>query len=110
MAYILTALLTLAITLLTLMPQMPGPAGIPGLDKLAHGVAFAALCGPLAWRYPRMWRAVALAALAYGGVIEIIQPLTGRAAEWGDLLADGTGAFLGAFTASRLGSRKFGGA
>ncbi len=107
MAFILTALLTVVIALLTLMPQVPGPTGIPGFDKLAHFIAFAALCVPLAWRYPHLWRAVALATLVYGGVIEIIQPLTGRTAQWGDLVADGAGAFAGAFVASRFGFRKF---
>ena len=103
MAHALTALLALVIALLTLAPQAPGPEGIPGLDKLAHFVAFAALAAPLAWRYPHLWRAVALAALAYGGLIEIVQPLTGRTAEWADLLADGAGAFAGAFAASLSG-------
>jgi VanZ family protein len=52
---------------------------------------------------------VALATLAYGGAIEIVQPITGRAAEWADLLADGAGAFAGAFVASRFGKRRIGG-
>lgn len=110
MAHALTAFLALAIALLTLIPQVPGPEGIPGFDKLAHFMAFAVLAAPLAWRYPHLWRTVALATLAYGGLIEIIQPMTGRSAEWGDLLTDGAGAFVGAFAASRLGKRRFGGA
>jgi VanZ family protein len=88
--------------LLTLIPQSPGPS-LPHLDKLAHFLAFAALAAPLAWRHPRHWWAVALGALAYGGLIEIIQPLTGRSAEFGDLLADALGAFCGAFLAARFG-------
>lgn len=110
MVHALTALLALVIALLTLMPQVPGPAGIAGFDKLAHGIAFAALVAPLAWHYPHLWRAVALAALAFGGLIEIVQPMTGRSAEWADLLADGTGAFGGAFAASRIGKKRIGGA
>lgn len=106
MAHALTALLALLIALLTLLPQAPGPAGIPGFDKLAHFMAFAVLAGPLAWRFPHMWRAVALAGLAYGGVIEIVQPFTGRTASWGDLVADGAGATVGAFIASRTASRR----
>ena len=102
MALALTALLALVIALLTLTPQAPGPDGIPGFDKLAHFVAFAALSIPLCLRYPRLWRTLALTTLAYGGLIEIIQPLTGRSADWGDLLANGAGAFAGAFAASRL--------
>lgn len=110
MVHVLTAVLALVIALLTLMPQAPGPEGVPGLDKVAHFAAFAALAVPLAWRYPHLWRTVALSTLAYGGLIEIVQPLTGRGAEWADLLADGTGAVTGAFSASFLGKRRFGGA
>ena len=110
MAHVLTALVALVVTLLTLMPQPPGPEGLPGLDKVAHVTAFAALTLPLSWRFPHMWRAVAIGTLAYGGLIEILQPWTGRDAEWADLLADGVGAFAGAYAASRLGRRRFGGA
>jgi VanZ family protein len=106
MAHALTALFALAVALSTLVPVPPGPANIPGLDKLAHVTAFAALAMPLAWRYPHLWRAVALAALAYGGVIEIAQPFTGRTASWGDLLADGAGALIGAGVAARIGRRR----
>ena len=110
MAHALTAVLAIIIALLTLMPQAPGPEGIPGFDKLAHFTAFAALAAPLSWRYPHYWRAVALATLAYGGLIEIVQPLTGRSAEWADLLTDGAGAFTGGVVASLLGKGRFGGA
>jgi len=108
MAYALTAFLALVIGVLTLLPQAPGPEGIPGFDKLAHVTAFAVLAMPLAWRFPHLWRAVALTGLVYGGAIEIVQPFTGRAASWGDLLADGTGALIGAFVASRFAKRRRG--
>jgi VanZ family protein len=75
---------------------------VPGLDKLAHLLAFGAVAAPLAWRFPQHWVRVALLVLVYGGVIEIVQPAFGRGAEWGDLLADGIGAFGGAFMAARL--------
>ena len=109
MAHALTALIALVIARLTLVPHAPGPEGIPGFDKLAHFAAFAALTVPLTWRYPHLWRVVALATLAYGGLIELVQPLTGRAAEWTDLLADGTGALAGAFAVSRLRRGRVGG-
>jgi len=101
-----TLALALIIAALTLSPVTPGPQGLPGLDKLAHVLAFGALAAPLAFAYPRHWRAVALAVLAYGGMIEIVQPFTGRSAEWADLLADGLGAFLGAWGAARIGRRR----
>ena len=102
MIHCITLALALIIATLTLLPS-PGPQGIPGLDKLAHFLAFGALAAPLAFAYPRHWRAVALAVLAYGGLIEIVQPYMGRSAEWADLLADGVGAFLGAWGAVRIG-------
>ncbi len=105
MAHALTALLVFIIAVLTLVPQASGPMGIPGFDKLAHLVAFAVVTVPLAWRFPHLWRGVALAALAYGGIIEIVQPFMGRTTSWGDLLADGAGAFAGAFIASRIGKQ-----
>ncbi|MFB9149202.1 VanZ family protein [Roseovarius ramblicola] len=106
MAHALTALLALVIALITLLPLPPGPAGVPGLDKLAHFVTFAVLAVPLAWRFPHLWRAVALMGLVYGGLIEIVQPYMGRSAEWADLVADGLGAVLGAWGAARIGRRR----
>lgn len=103
MAHGLTLVLAALIAALTLTPAPPGPPGVPGLDKLAHVVAFAALAGPLSWRYPKWWWAVALVAVAYGGVIELVQPSVGRSMEGADLVADGAGAVLGAWTSARLG-------
>lgn len=101
MARILTLVLALTIAALTLMPHPPGPQGIPGMDKFVHLVAFALLAMPMAYASPARWRTVALCVLAYGGLIEIVQPVTGRGAEWLDLLADGLGAFGGAWLAAR---------
>lgn len=103
MAIVSSLFLALIVAVLALGPGTPGPEGVPGLDKLGHLIAFGAIAAPLAWRFPHHWRAVALAVLAYGGMIEIVQPAFGRAAEWGDLLADGIGAFGGAFLGARLG-------
>jgi len=113
MPYLATACLALIIGWVTLSPlsepmqqlaSVPlGAQSAPRLDKLVHLLAFAALAGPLAWRYPRLWWVVALAALAYGGLIEIVQPHVGRSMELADLLANGTGAFIGAPIAARIG-------
>ncbi|MGM0662071.1 MAG: VanZ family protein [Pseudomonadota bacterium] len=102
MAYYPTVFLALIIAWLTLTPVAPGPPGVPGLDKIGHVVAFAALAAPFAWRMPQRWWVVALAALGYGVLIELVQPLVGRSREGADLLADGTGAFLGAWIAARI--------
>src|SRR6056297_2721859 len=104
----LTIALALIIAALTLMPVPSGPPGPVGLDKLSHLLAFGGLAVPLSWRHPERWRAVALAAFAYGGVIEIVQPYVGRSAELADLLADGIGAFAAAWIAAQLGRRRAG--
>ncbi|MDT8326932.1 MAG: VanZ family protein, partial [Roseovarius sp.] len=65
-----------------------------------------ALTMPMAYigRLP-LWQVV-LAGAAYGGVIELVQPYVGRSAEWGDLLADGLGAFVGALAAAIVARRR----
>lgn len=108
MAYYSTAFLALIIAWLTLTPVPPGPPGVPGLDKIAHVVAFAALSVPLAWRVPQSWWVVALAATGYGALIELVQPFVGRTREFADLVADGVGAFLGAWIAARIAQARRG--
>ena len=95
MAKILTALMTLAIGVTTLMPSTGGHSPLLGLDKLAHLVAFAALVIPMTLAHPRSWGLIWLVALSYGGLIEIVQPHFGRGAEWADFVADGLGAAMG---------------
>ena len=91
----LAATLALAalIGFLTLTPiQNPG---VPGTDKSHHLVAFAALALPLSFSRPRLALGVILAAAAYGGAIEIIQPLVGRSREVLDFVSDAAGAVIG---------------
>ncbi|MAU51919.1 MAG: antibiotic resistance protein VanZ [Roseovarius sp.] len=102
MAIFTSLLLAVAVAVFTLGPAVPGPELLSLSDKAKHAIAFAAVACPLAWRFPRFWHAVALGVLAYGGMIEILQPLTGRDAEWGDFLADGIGALVGVFLGMRL--------
>jgi len=103
MAIRLSLAVAAIIAVLTLAPIPSGPAPVLGVDKLEHLLAFGALAVPLSWRVPRLWGVVALAVIAYGGAIEIVQPLAGRNAEWGDLAADAVGAVAAAWCASRLG-------
>lgn len=106
MALKLTLLIALAITALTLTPSGASGQGVPGVDKLAHFLAFAVLAMPMAYarRLP-LWQIV-LAGVAYGGLIELIQPHVGRSAEWGDLLADGLGVVSGALVAAMMARRR----
>lgn len=86
--------------LIALVCLMPG-GNLPQVgmsDKLKHAIAFAALAfwfGSVIVR--RDLLAVALAVLAFGGLIEIAQGLMGlgREAEWGDFLADALGGAVG---------------
>lgn len=91
----LSLVLAVVICLLTLTPI--SVQGAPGSDKLYHLLAFGALAFPLAFGSPRNAVWVAILAIGYGALIEVIQPYVGRSAEWGDLLADAIGACLGAF-------------
>lgn len=97
----MTLVLAVIIAVLTLVPM---PAGGPaGSDKAYHVLAFASLAFPLPLVRPRWTVWVILGVIAYGGVIEMIQPFFGRQAEWADLVADGVGAILGAIVARQLG-------
>jgi VanZ family protein len=93
-----------AILWLSLTPSPPSPdLELLAWDKLQHAAAYALLT-LLAGRYfillpvgpRRAWVLGFLAAVAYGGLIEIMQGLVTevRRAEWGDLLADALGASL----------------
>lgn len=90
-----TALIALAILHATLGSAPPDLGG-SHLDKLAHAGAFALLVLPLASVLPpgRALAGVALAAVALGGAIELIQPTVGRSAEWLDFWANTLGVLL----------------
>lgn len=97
-----TLVIATVIGILTLMPSHALPRGPWGSDKLAHLLAFLALVFPTAALWPRVSAMVGVIAVAYGGAIEIIQPFTGRSAEFADLVADGTGVGLGIILGSSL--------
>lgn len=83
------------------LPSVPGPSGIPGLDKAAHLLLFAAtvftagrLLAPRR-RFPIGW--VVVVALVHAVLIELIQLLVlpQRAFEGADILFDVVGIALG---------------
>lgn len=91
-------LLVALIGYLSLMPSPPTPLRFPLADKLEHLAAYAALMGWFCQIYSARRQRVylALAAIAYGGTIELLQGWSGyRSAEWLDLLADSLGVALG---------------
>jgi VanZ family protein len=86
---------------LSLIPSPPQIPGLLGWDKLQHAGAYGLLSLLIAQAFrtlPRVqpqkawWRA-ALAALCFGGLLEILQLVmqAGRTAEWWDLAADALG-------------------
>lgn len=89
---------------LSLAPSPPRLGGLLGWDKLQHGLAYGLLAWLLSWVlvYRRSgfnrqawWQSWLLTCL-FGGILEILQMMmhNGRTAEWGDLLADATGALI----------------
>jgi len=97
----MTILLGIVIAVLTLAPV--SSRDVPGSDKLHHVLGFAALAFPLPFARPRLAIPVVLGVIAYGGMIELIQPYFGRSAEWGDFLADILGAALGGVLGAQSG-------
>ena len=93
-ALVLTLFLGGLVAALTLAPV--SAASVPGSDKLHHVLGFAALSFPLPFARPKLALPIVLGVAAYGGLIELIQPYVGRQAEWGDFLADVSGAIMGA--------------
>ena len=96
-----TLVLAVIITILTLMPMPEG--GPPGSDKLYHVVAFAVLAVPLSMAVPGLAVWVFLGTIAYGGVIELVQPSFHRMGEWADWRADAVGAIVGVLIGVAMG-------
>ena len=82
------------ITFLSLWPEDTLPQA-PGSDKLHHLLAYAALAFPVALRRPKRWLCIIALFILYSGLIELIQPLVHRYAEWLDLAANTTGLLCG---------------
>lgn len=94
-------LLAMAVGLVTLTPLFSG-SGVPGSDKTHHFLAFFALAFPVSFVRPRLAPWAAIAAIAYGGAIELIQPHVGRDMDLLDFIADGAGAVSGAAAGAAL--------
>lgn len=103
----LLGLLLLVVAWLSFAPASGGPT-FAHADKLGHALAFAALGVAAALSWPPSSRAsmrVAVALLAYGAIIEIVQgTLPSRSADGLDWVADAAGAAMGlwAVRAARL--------
>ena len=99
-----TIAIAFAIGLATLTPVETLP-NVSGSDKLYHLISFAILTLPIAIIRPHaLWIILGLS-IAYGGAIEIIQPLVNRNCEMADLFADACGAVLGILAGKLLLSK-----
>ena len=89
-----TIIIAIAIGLATLNPVEKLPT-VSGSDKVYHLISFAILTLPIAIIRPRaIWIILSLS-IAFGGALELLQPLVNRNCEMADLFADAYGAVLG---------------
>lgn len=84
----------LIITTLSLWPAEELPS-LPGTDKTHHFIAYAILMFPTALRKPDRWVLLGVLFIAYGGVIEILQPYVNRYGDWRDMAANTMGVLCG---------------
>ena len=92
---LLTIIVMLTLTVAMLWPLEAPPPAPEGSDKLVHFIAFGALAFPLARTDRFGLLPVFIAASAYGGAIELIQPSFNRSADINDWVADVVGVALG---------------
>ena len=79
---------------------------VSGSDKVYHLISFAILTLPIAIIRPRaIWIILSLS-IAFGGAIELLQPLVNRNCEMADFLADTVGAILGVLVTRALRARR----
>ncbi len=100
---VLASVIALGILYGTLHPKPPGPPLYGNLDKVVHFLAFFTLVFVAVLTRPGRWRWMLPLAVAFGGVIELIQPRFGRQADWGDFWANNAGAVSGAVLGVVLG-------
>ena len=100
-----TIIIAFAIGLATLTPVEKLPT-VSGSDKVYHLISFAILTLPIAIIRPRaIWIILSLS-IAFGGAIELLQPLVNRNCEMADFLADTVGAILGVLATRALRARR----
>ncbi len=103
--WLVTLFILLVITVLSLWPADSMPS-VPGGDRLHHCVAYALLAFPAAFARPKYWQWLIVVCVAWGGMIEIIQPYLNRYGEWWDFIANGLGVCLGLLLAHLVRSRE----
>ena len=97
-------ILFVIITLLSFAPiRLSGSFGPISVDKAYHVLAYFCLALPFPILRPRLTIWVVLGIMTYGGLIELVQYLFSREPSWGDFLANGIGAIIGAVIARQMG-------
>ena len=94
---LITILLLIVITILGLSP-LPKLPDVPGTDKTHHLIAYFFLALPSAVSRPKYYLFLGLCFIAYGGLIEILQPYVNRHGEWLDFLANSSGVVIAFIT------------
>ena len=89
-----TTAVAIAIAILTLSAPGQMPTGFQMSDKFYHASAFAALVLPTAILWRTRLKPIAIGAVTYGVLIELVQPYMGRTAEVGDIVANIVGVGL----------------
>jgi len=85
-------------------PAMPA---FSGADLVIHAASYALLCLLAVWAWPLKrhgW--VALAVLLFGALLELLQPLTGRALSGYDMIANAAGVGGGLLTGGIIRARR----
>lgn len=103
-------LLVASVVYLSLTPHPPEPMSFPNVDKLEHGLAYAALSFWFCQIYIslRQREVVIISLMAMGIVIEVAQGMTGyRYFEYADMLANGMGVMLGVILSRTRMGRAF---
>jgi VanZ family protein len=96
------AVLAVVTGILTLWPAPePYPPRIFSPDKIYHFVAFFSIVFLVVATGPRRWIWVAPLAIAFGGVIELIQPHINRTGTWYDFAANTAGVAAGVWLGHR---------
>lgn len=101
----LSLIMAVAIAWAMLMPLPPRPHMPAGIDKIYHFLAFMALVFPVIVTETDRWTWVVPSAIAYGGLVELMQPVVGRSGDWLDFGASVSGVLAGAALAEILHNR-----
>lgn len=98
----ITIIFAFAISVVTLTPVEKLP-DISGSDKLYHLLSFAMLTFTIGMVRPNAVWWILILSVAFGGAIELLQPLVNRGCEVADFSADACGALLGILISRVLG-------